>query len=763
MTSNLRSCGFNPICLLGVLVLVSAGSIVQLKAGGFVAPYTGTLYLQCVGGSAGATSQVGLGSSPANFVSYLNGVPQACPLGEVNAGTIGGGQTVNFGILTQWLGKQYWAFSTAVDPGSSVSFTDECNTLGMNGSIYQQTSSDTWVMHLNDAAHYTISNCEANNILVRIRLAAITGVPQIGGTGCSWSGTYAYALQGDVASSGGSTRFADLGIVTINADGTVSGKSTDSTGGVIASRTLGGSYDATSSCEGILTLSDSSGNTASLAVSIANNSSQALFIQQSAGTAISGAATKLASSCNGSSLVGSYGYAISGDISGAQYLEPFASSGQLTFNVDGSISGSDVASAGGGIANRILSGTASVNLDCTGTAQLTDGSGATANLNLVFLPDTRRILFIQSDSATAISGSASPVLGSCGAATLNGRYSYSLSGFYGVSASSDSLNVLADAGELTADGAGAFSGLDSFSQSGVTGSRNLIGTYSFQSGCQGSLVYSDNLGGSGTLHFVMVEGGTTALFLESDSSTVVTGQATRVTASCQNAVLNGSYAYALSGYILGATFPTFADMGVLSADGSGNLTGHSAYSQNGTPATRTLQGNYSINPATCTGTASLSSSLGAASLAISLTDSGVTFVETDYGTAISGLTSGKNLPSPADAIVNAADYSSLHLVPGGFISVFGSGLANDSQGASALPLPTKLSGAQMTLNGEPMYLFYASPGQINAQVPWDASPGNAQFLLSVDGQQSAPVQIVLSPADPEVFTYQGLAIAVKTR
>jgi hypothetical protein len=137
----------------------------------FVAPASGTLYISCVGGSAGALSQFGTGTSTANFVPYLNSLPRSCPTAEVSVGAVTAGQTVPFGIHTVWDGREYWAFSTGTDEASIVSFTDVYNSLAMAGKILQPTGPNTWVMHLNDAAHYTFSQTEANNILIQLRLS----------------------------------------------------------------------------------------------------------------------------------------------------------------------------------------------------------------------------------------------------------------------------------------------------------------------------------------------------------------------------------------------------------------------------------------------------------------------------------------------------------------------------------------------------------------------------------------------------------------
>ncbi|MGA2717292.1 MAG: hypothetical protein ABSG41_29805 [Bryobacteraceae bacterium] len=94
---------------------------------------------------------------------------------------------MGFGIKTLWQGRAYWAFSTSTDQGSVVSFSDACNTLRMGGKVIQQTSSTTWLMHLNDAAHYTVSKCGADNILIQLRLAPTTGPQSGSGRPCTTS------------------------------------------------------------------------------------------------------------------------------------------------------------------------------------------------------------------------------------------------------------------------------------------------------------------------------------------------------------------------------------------------------------------------------------------------------------------------------------------------------------------------------------------------------------------------------------------------
>ena len=153
-----------------VLVFLFVCARNRCSAEVFIAPNSGNLYVKCMRGNAGSKSYFGTGTSPATFKPYLTDLPGSCPTNEVLVGAVKAGQPVPFAIATYWNGQAYWAFSTSTDQPSAVSFSDVCCTLGMGGNIIQQTSPNTWLMHVNDAAHYTIDRCEADNILIQMRL-----------------------------------------------------------------------------------------------------------------------------------------------------------------------------------------------------------------------------------------------------------------------------------------------------------------------------------------------------------------------------------------------------------------------------------------------------------------------------------------------------------------------------------------------------------------------------------------------------------------
>jgi hypothetical protein len=78
------------------------------------------------------------------------------------------------------------------------------------------------------------------------------------------------------------------------------------------------------------------------------------------------------------------------------------------------------------------------------------------------------------------------------------------------------------------------------------------------------------------------------------------------------------------------------------------------------------------------------------------------------------------------AITNAASYG-IALAPAEIVSIFGSALAVTPATASGPSLPVQLSDVRVTVNGTSAPLFYVSPLQVNAQIPFETSIGPAQF------------------------------------
>jgi uncharacterized protein (TIGR03437 family) len=115
--------------------------------------------------------------------------------------------------------------------------------------------------------------------------------------------------------------------------------------------------------------------------------------------------------------------------------------------------------------------------------------------------------------------------------------------------------------------------------------------------------------------------------------------------------------------------------------------------------------------------------------------------------------------------VNSADYSR-NFAPGAIVSIFGTGLASQTGGATSLPLPTAINGTSVTIgaSGELCPLFYVSATQINAQLPFDLPVGPAKIQVTTAAGTSGADTITIAAAAPKFFTvdFSGSGSAIVT-
>lgn len=89
------------------------------------------------------------------------------------------------------------------------------------------------------------------------------------------------------------------------------------------------------------------------------------------------------------------------------------------------------------------------------------------------------------------------------------------------------------------------------------------------------------------------------------------------------------------------------------------------------------------------------------------------------------------------------------LAPGTIIAIYGKNLAASALQANAVPLPTIYNGTSALIGGMPAPLYYVSPGQVNAQIPFELVPGSRyDVLISANGALTNPQPIQLTPATP---------------
>lgn len=111
-------------------------------------------------------------------------------------------------------------------------------------------------------------------------------------------------------------------------------------------------------------------------------------------------------------------------------------------------------------------------------------------------------------------------------------------------------------------------------------------------------------------------------------------------------------------------------------------------------------------------------------------------------------------------VANAASGDVGSLSPGGLAAIYGSGLAAGTDTATSFPLPMSLAGASVTVGGFPAPMLYASPGQVNFQIPFEVPPGAAAFSVFVNGSAVASGSLNVTATAPGLFMLSGGTAAV---
>ena len=111
----------------------------------------------------------------------------------------------------------------------------------------------------------------------------------------------------------------------------------------------------------------------------------------------------------------------------------------------------------------------------------------------------------------------------------------------------------------------------------------------------------------------------------------------------------------------------------------------------------------------------------------------------------------------ADGVVEGAGFTPRRpLSPGGIISLFGARFAGENHFAAQLPLERELGGVSVRIGGRdaPLYFVGTTPDfdQINAQVPFEVSPGDSvPVAVTVGGLLTAPQNYLIAPVQPGIF------------
>lgn len=328
---------------------------------------------------------------------------------------------------------------------------------------------------------------------------------------------------------------------------------------------------------------------------------------------------------------------------------------------------------------------------------------------------------------------------------------------------------------LTADGQG------SFSENSVYGEANNLGNTPMTQ-TVGPLSYLLNTDGSGTMNFPVTQGfdsttqlmaGVKDIYVSADGNCFIAGSSAagghgiilgikqfgaQVANSATDASWNGFY------FAAGLRWDT-ATGELTTSVGSVNPTNAIAvwerrvHTSTGSLNNTTLAIPYSINPDGSGAYAPTNERLALSSNTVMFSTSGAEVsapVSYELFAGTSALPQSQVGPLPflnPLGVFNAASYAPPGgpVSPGGFVALFGTGLASTPQTAS-IPFPNVLGQTMLTVNGIPAPIYAVTPGQINAVVPYEVTGTSATFLATINGSQTNPVTLPLEPTAPGVFS-----------
>ena len=109
--------------------------------------------------------------------------------------------------------------------------------------------------------------------------------------------------------------------------------------------------------------------------------------------------------------------------------------------------------------------------------------------------------------------------------------------------------------------------------------------------------------------------------------------------------------------------------------------------------------------------------------------------------------------------VNAVSLQSAPAIvaQGGILAVLGEQLAAAHTKPEGAPLPVALEdpAVEVLINGIAAPIFFVSPTQVNALIPWEVEPGWADVVVRRGGSDSTTMAVLVSEASPNLFTYEG--------
>jgi len=212
---------------------------------------------------------------------------------------------------------------------------------------------------------------------------------------------YGFAING---TSNGNP-FTAVGQIATDGNGTLAGNETISDNGSVGNllKVLG-KYSINSNCTGTMTIQAQGRSKQNFDITVISDGTQIDMIQNDSGTTILGTAqAQVSKSCSLAGVKGTYSLQGGGTEIG---VGPLAVAGQIRLRGDGTLDGTATVSINGSVASKQkISGAYKILRICQGAAEIQVGNKGPIGLTLVVVNGEQKVLFIEGDANTLLSGS----------------------------------------------------------------------------------------------------------------------------------------------------------------------------------------------------------------------------------------------------------------------------------------------------------------------------------------------------------------------
>jgi hypothetical protein len=312
--------------------------------------------------------------------------------------------------------------------------------------------------------------------------------------------------------------FAQIGALSFDGAGRVTGKTGSSRNGAIVSRSVSGTYRVQQDCTFSVRLTDETAAVSHIFGTFFEDGSQFIFIYSDDGVVFTGVAEQIQPSCSSAGLLGDFSTQPIGVLTAGPFAGPFTAGGLVHFDGAGRFSGSATSSFNGTIFPFEAIGSYTVTPDCF-------ISTFEEVLQIPFegyVSKTRNTIYLFQPQEGAITTNTLHRLhrSSCGDADLQGSWVIQTSGSNVATGAR-----LVELGRLRFDGAGGLTGEVGTNINGVTSAYALSGAYRVEANCTLSLSWTDENGAVSRAFGAFLDDGGQFEFLYSNDGLVVSGTA----------------------------------------------------------------------------------------------------------------------------------------------------------------------------------------------------------------------------------------------